>query len=181
MYSGKALAEKAKAASERQALQMRAFDRVIGKQLDVASKKAAEAGAKKVDSEEVYRAKLSQERERAQKKVGKKLSAAHLKMAQETGLSGAVVARMIGVEEGGSSSSSGDESDGSGSGRRKRKKSKKDKKDKKKKSKKDKKEKKKKSKKDKKDKKTKKGKRRRDEADAEGEGGASGSGSEESG
>ncbi|GMI44807.1 hypothetical protein TrCOL_g8939 [Triparma columacea] len=172
MYSGKALAEQALAASERQALQMRAFSRVIGSQLDAASLRNSEVEKNKkgVDSEEVYKAKLEREREKAQRKGGKKLSAAHLKMAQETGLSGAVVARMMGVDDddddvdsdsGSSSSSSGSDSESSEERRKRRKKDKK----KRKKSKKDKK----KRKKEKKGKKYKKEKRKRDRGDEEDE------------
>mmetsp|Transcript_14520 Transcript_14520/g.29812 ORF Transcript_14520/g.29812 Transcript_14520/m.29812 type:complete len:184 (-) Transcript_14520:220-771(-) len=168
MYSGKAVAEAKKLAEERAALQMRAFDRVIGKQLDIQSKKATAAASKKVDTEAEYKAKLDRSREKAQKKGGKKLSSAHLKMAKETGLSGAVVARMMDVEDEGTDDSD-DDSSSESSGRKKKKK---------KKSKKDKKKKRKKEKKDKKRKKSKKNRKRDREEDEDGEEGSS-SGEEE--
>jgi len=97
MYSGKAVADAKIKAEERQALQMRAFDRVVGKQLDAMSKKQSEAGKKNVDSEKVYKMKLEKEREEAVKKGGKKLSAAHLKMAKE--VRGGEERRMFGEME----------------------------------------------------------------------------------
>jgi cobalamin biosynthesis protein CobT len=167
MYRSSELAAAKVREEQKQALLGRAFDRVIASQL---AKVKAPGPSKTVQSEEDFKAGLAAEREKAEKKGGKKMSARALELSRQ-GLSGAVVQMMLkeeGLGDGASDSDSDSDSDGSGNSSRDKKKRKKEKKSKK--EKKRKKEKKaKKDKKDKKDKKHKKSKkeskkRKRDES-----------------
>ena len=91
---------------QQQALLDRAFDRLVGSQLSALQAK----GSKKLTEEDEarYRATLAAEREAAEKKKRKVLSAEHAELAR-AGLSGQVVAMMAQAGEGGE-----DDADGRG-------------------------------------------------------------------
>ena len=73
----------------------RAFDRIIGSQLDKI--KAAKIPTEQED--ELYQQTLERERTAASKRKSKKLSKEHEELARTTGLSGQVVALMAGMDE----------------------------------------------------------------------------------
>eukprot|EP00956_Cyclotella_meneghiniana_P004303 scaffold5294_cov72-Cyclotella_meneghiniana.AAC.10 len=106
-------------ARQRQQLLDRAYDEVVAKQLE-------KLNAKKTfteDDEELYRQKLSADREKAASKKRKAISAEQAELARTTGLSGQVVAMMAGHDE--------IHSDGENEKKRKKKKKRKYKKEKK--------------------------------------------------
>jgi len=98
-----------------QALLDRAFDRLVGSQLTALQAKGSKTLTE--EDEERYRATLAAEREAAEKKKRKVLSAEHAELARTTGLSGQVVAMM--AKAGTRSDDSGDEHGGGGKGDRK--------------------------------------------------------------
>ena len=97
-----------------QALLDRAFERVIGSRLEKLS--SMEKPKLSGREEELYRQSLAKDRESKSQKKRKTLSAEHVKLAGETGLSGQVVALMIGKGE----YSSDDQDNDSNSVKRKR-------------------------------------------------------------
>ena len=96
---------------QQKALLDRAFDRLVGSQLSALQ--AKESKTLTEEDEERYRATLAAEREAAEKKKRKVLSAEHAELARQ-GLSGQVVAMMAGGSEDSSDEAHGSSNDGRG-------------------------------------------------------------------
>jgi len=121
MYRKSDLAAAAALEEQKKGLLGRAFDRVITQQL-AKVKKSVPDKAQQTDEE--FKMQLELERERAEKKGGKKMSARAMELSKQ-GLSGAVISMMLKDEGVGSEGSDSDSSEDTRERKRRRKEKKK--------------------------------------------------------